>query len=165
MALNQDVPEVPDCLAPGDAISQLRREIDRAFEMGDGRFDLARVRREAARFPAEAELVGRVGGDFQGKLHVGERVSGRGERARARRRAAKCHPRLCGHGSPFLAAGLGVERLNIVLCQHPRQLIVAEHLEVSSSREMTRPSVALRQRAVGDLLDEALDESVLASLG
>ena len=44
MALDEDVAQMPDCSAPGDGVTQLRREIDRAFEVGNGRFDLARVR-------------------------------------------------------------------------------------------------------------------------
>ncbi len=41
-------------------VVQLVGELDRAFEVRDGRFDLARVRGKAARFTAKAELVARV---------------------------------------------------------------------------------------------------------
>ena len=70
VALGQDVPEVPDRPAKGDAVTHLRGKLDRAFEMGDGRFDPARVRGERTRLPTKCQLVGRFGRDLQGELDV-----------------------------------------------------------------------------------------------
>src|SRR5258706_8347861 len=56
-------------------------------------------------------------------------------------------------------------RSEIVRRERSRQLVRAETLEVASGREMPRPPVAARQRVVGDLPDQGLDERVLAPLG
>ena len=164
VALDEDVPEVPDGPAAGDAVSHLRRELDRALEMGDGRLDLARIGRKPARLPAKRKLVGRVRGDLQGQLHVAERVGRRRQRPGPRRSGAQRHPGLRRDGGSLLAAGLGAIRLDVVLRQHAGQLVVAERLEVPGGGKVPRATVALRQRAVGDLLDEALDEPILAAL-
>ena len=53
----------------------------------------------------------------------------------------------------------------VVRGERPRQLVVAQGLEVAGGREVPGTSLAPYQRRVGDLADERLDEPVLATLG
>ena len=56
-------------------------------------------------------------------------------------------------------------RGQVVVCERAGQLVLAEALEVTRGGQVTRASVAARQRAVRDLADERLDELVLPALG
>ena len=48
--------------------------------------------------------------------------------------------------------------------QRARQLVVADALVVARHGQVPRATVAARERAVGDLLDQRLDEPILAAL-
>ncbi len=86
-------------------------------------------------------------------------------RAAARSAAPrKRHPRLgrqrIGLGP---VGGVAVGR-QVVARQRAGQLVGLERLEVARRGEVADLPVALRQRVVGDLADERLDERVLAAL-
>ena len=66
VALDEDIPEVPDGPAARDAITHLRRELDRPLQMGYGCVELARFCRKPTRFPPKGKLVGRIRRDLQG---------------------------------------------------------------------------------------------------
>ena len=70
-------------------------------------------------------------------------------------------------GRERIGLGARVGRLagrEVVAGQRAGQLVVAERLVVARRGEVPRAPVAPRERAVGDLADERLDEPVLAAL-
>ncbi len=113
----------------------------------------------------EVGAVGRVGADRQGVLEEGDRLGVRPEGGGALGGPAQRHPRLGGEGvglGPIRRVALGGQ---VVAGQGAGQLVGAEGLEVACGGEVAHLAVALRQRVVGDLADERLDERVLAALG
>ena len=59
----------------------------------------------------------------------------------------------------------GFARRQVVVRERAGQLVIAEPLEVAGGGQVTRAAVPARQRPVGDLADERLDELVLAPFG
>ena len=57
------------------------------------------------------------------------------------------------------------QRLDVMGGDEPDQLVVVERLEVSRNGGVLAAAVGLRQRAVGDLADEPLQERILPALG
>ncbi len=64
-----------------------------------------------------------------------------------------------------LGPGLGgLEGGQVVRREHAGQLVLAEALEVARGGQVSDTAVAARERVVGDLADDRLDEAVLAAL-
>ncbi len=104
------------------------------------------------------------GGDRECLLAEHQRLVGRGELSRARRRL--CQP-VASTGTQGLAVATDrcrLQRLHVVRRDRAGELVVTGGLEVVGHCEVPGPAVGLGQHAVGDLADDALDEGVLPPL-
>ena len=113
---------------------------------------------------SKVELVGRVGDDQQPALKVGVRAAVRPEIRGTLRRGAQRNPGLGGHRGTLLPVGMGLVGIHVVLCQDAGELVITERLVVARGGEMARAPIVAREGAVGDLAQEALDESVVSAL-
>ena len=73
-------------------------------------------------------------------------------------------PRLRSQGVGLRALGGVLVRGEVVAGERAGELVRAERFEEARGREVAIPPIATRQRVVGDLADQRLDERVLASL-
>ena len=108
--------------------------------------------------------LGSFGGDREGLLRVAERLLGRAQRHCSFRRLRKPVP---SPGRERVGVGplrRGSIRLDVVRRDHAGKLLIPDRLEVMRDGEMLPTAVALRERRVRDLADQALEERVLPSL-
>ncbi len=122
------------------------------------------VVRGIARGDEQLQLLGRLGGDRQRADEIAVGAPRRAELERPLRRAAKRNPRLRGDGRAFGTAGMRLVRVDVVLRQDARQLLVAERLVVARRRQVPCSPVVAGQGGVGDLAQQPLDEPILAPL-
>ena len=112
----------------------------------------------------ERRLVGRIRGHGKGLLQVIQRQACEPSAGRPVGGPAEGDPGLGGKGIGLRPGGCREVGVAVVCGQDPGQLVAVEGLEVARGREVARPTVLLRQRLVGDLADQPLDEDVLAAL-
>ena len=143
------------------------RSSDRLGEELDAEVGAARARRRAR--PACSSMSARSASSTATSSAWRRKVDGlrlaiRALRAVAPRHGARSAPGRASASASPPSLRCPVRR-EVVRRERARQLVVAERLEVARRGEVARPAVALRQRVVGDLADERLDERVLAALG
>ena len=85
------------------------------------------------------------------------------ERGRPVGGRAQRNPGLGGERVGLVTGGRCLVGGEVVAGEHARQLVVAERLEIAGRGEMLRATVALGQRLIRDLSNDALDEPVLAA--
>src|SRR4051795_7978247 len=68
-----------------------------------------------------------------------------------------------GGGIRFGPRRRRVERSEVMVGEDTGQLVVPQRLEMPSRRHVLRPAVTLRERLIGDLTNDALDEAELSA--
>ena len=112
----------------------------------------------------EPRPLGGIGGDLERLLEERDRLLVRAERGRPLGRAPERDARLGGERIRLGRVRGQPLRREVVPGEPARELVGAQVLEVARGGEVADLAVPLRERVVGDLADERLDEGVLAAL-
>ncbi len=104
-----------------------------------------------------------VAGDLDGLLEVADGLDRRPEGLGSIGGGPERDPRLAREGVGLRAGWARLERGEVVGRQGARELLVADGLKEAGRREVARPALLHRERRVGDLADQGLDEPVLAT--
>ena len=140
--------------------------------------ELGRAEEECLRLVMAAGLRGDIAGpleQFSGLRGIrrdrerlaeeGDRLVVRAERDRPFGSAAEGDPGLPGEGVGFRPLGRVRVRGQVMTGQTAGDLVRVETLEEARRGQMADLAIPLRERVVGDLADERLDEGVLTALG
>jgi hypothetical protein len=118
-----------------------------------------------ARTDPELQLFGGFGGDREGRGVVPNGQPARAQLARPLCGAAERHAGLGGHRGSLGPVRMRPVGVDVVLRQDAGELVVAERLVVAGRRQVARPTIVARERAVRDLAQQALYEPVVPPLG
>ena len=146
------------------SVSELALGRDRLAEVALGCLVAPGCRGGLAGALEELGSLVRVGGHGQSLVEEGEGLVGRAEGAGPLRSRSQSDARLGGNAIGLRSVGAVPVGREVVPREGSRELVGPEALEEAGGGEMAGLAVAPRERVVGDLANERLDESVLAAL-
>ena len=112
----------------------------------------------------QRRAVSRIRGDRECLLEVADRLVVGSQRAGSIGRTGERKARLAGDRIGLRAFVGGIASRKVVAGQRAGHLVVADALVVACDSQVPRAAVPARERAVRDLLDQRLDEPILAAL-